>query len=111
MTTVSFGDTVQIRDIQLTRELGLAGLRGIIYGMTVPSSSGVTVIGSTEKDYALNVHFETRNEALWFAPDLIELIDHGAGTEIRLEGVDKKWVRRADGRWDEYSTKPPADRS
>jgi hypothetical protein len=50
-----------------------------------------------------NVHLEERNEAYWFAPHLIELIDHAPGTEIRLEAVDKRWTRTEDGAWHEES--------
>jgi hypothetical protein len=110
MTVPSFGDNVRIRDIQLTQDLGLAGLRGVVYGSTTPSVTGVTVIGGPDKDYAVNVHFAERNEDLWFAPDLVEVLDHGAGTEITIDGVDKKWVRRADGEWDEHLTIAPAKR-
>src|SRR5580704_7656899 len=44
-------------------------------------------VGGPEKenDFAVNVHFPDRDESLWFAPDLVEVIDHGAGTEITLD--------------------------
>jgi hypothetical protein len=106
MSAVTFGDNVYIIDTSLTRELGLAGEHGVVYGVTVPLVCGVAVIGTSSKDAALNVHFESRNEAFWFVPELVEFVDHGAGTEITLKGVDKKWVRRDDGGWDELSTAP-----
>jgi hypothetical protein len=106
MSAATFGDNVHIIDTPLTRELGFAGEHGVVYGVTVPSVSGVAVIGTSSQDAALNVHFESRNEAFWFVPELVELVDHGAGTEITLKGVDKKWVRREDGGWDELSTAP-----
>ena len=65
---------------------------------------GIECIGTSTQDVALNVHFASRNKAFWFAPELVKFVDHGAGTEITLDGVDKKWVRRKNGSWDEHST-------
>lgn len=99
----SFGDNVRIRVTKETQDAGVAGLDGQVYGETIPSVTGVQVIGSASDDYALNVHFEGRSEALWFARELVELLDHAPGTEIRLDGVDKKWTRTVDGGWHEES--------
>jgi hypothetical protein len=85
----------------VTEPAGLADLEGVIYGESVPSTSGVKVIGPAPDDFALNIHVETRSESYWLAPEHIELIDHNAGLEMRLDGVPKRWVRRADGGWDE----------
>jgi hypothetical protein len=100
MKKISFGDNVRVRSTPLTEKLGLASLIGPVFGLTVPSSSGVGgIIGGTEKDFAINVMFDERNEAFWFAEDLLELIDHGAGTQIKLKGVSKKWTRSESGEW------------
>jgi len=104
VTKASFGDNVEIRDVELTRQLGLAGVRGVVHGETRPSYSGVEVIGASDEDYAINVFFETRKESFWFSPELVGLVDRGAGLELTLDGVDKKWVRRSDGGWDEQDT-------
>ncbi|HZO47975.1 MAG TPA: hypothetical protein VFB68_18910 [Xanthobacteraceae bacterium] len=106
MTRPEFGDTVCIVDTPLTRARGFAGLHGVVYGFTTPSATGVAVIGNATEDAALNVHFESRNEAFWFAPELVQFVDHGAGSTVTVDGVDKKLVRRADGGWDEISTTP-----
>jgi hypothetical protein len=103
MTTPTFGDNVCVDDTPLTRDKGFAGERGIVYGVTTPSTSGISFIGTSTQDVALNVHFEHRNEAFWFAPELVRFVDHNEGIEITLDGVDKKWVRRDDGGWDERS--------
>ncbi len=94
---VSFGDTVRIRPTELTRELGLADLTGTVYGHTTPSVSGVEVIGASGEDFAVNVNLPDRGEALWFAESLLELLDHGAGAELRIGGVTL--VRAPDGSW------------
>lgn len=99
----SFGDHVRIRSTKETQDAGVAGLDGHVFGETTPSVTGVRVIGPASDDHALNVHFEGREEALWFAPDLVELVDHAPGAEIRLEGVAKKWTRTEDGGWQEES--------
>ena len=66
----------------------------------------VAVVGGPTEDTAVNVHFESRNEAFWFAPELIRFVDHGAGQTVSVDGVDKISVRRADGGWDEIATAP-----
>jgi hypothetical protein len=99
----SFGDNVRIRSSVETESSGVAGLLGQVYGQTTPSVSGVGVIGELESDYAINVFFEDRQESFWFAPALVEFIDHAPGTEITLDGVAKKWVRTETGEWEEES--------
>jgi hypothetical protein len=69
---VGFWNTVCIRESPETVALGLAGCRGSVYGMTAPSSSGVSVIGACEEDFALSVYFGDEGRQLWFSPDLIE---------------------------------------
>jgi hypothetical protein len=96
-----FGDRVRIRHTSVTEAAGLAGLEGHVYGESMPSSSGVEVIGPAPDDFVINVFVEERNEGYWLAPEHVELLDHGPGQEIRLDGVPKRWVRRADGGWDE----------
>lgn len=98
---ISFGDNVRVRATPLTRELGFAGLAGQVYGEATPSVTGADVIGEVRDDYAINVFFEEREESFWFAPELLELIDHAPGTEVRLKGVPKRWVRTASGEWAE----------
>ena len=96
---ISFGDTVRVRSVPLTEELGLAHLVGKVFGFTTPSVTGVEVIGSIEGDSAVNVFFDARKVGFWFAPNLLEFVDHGQGAEIRLRGVPKKWVRASTGEW------------
>ncbi|MFM8593732.1 MAG: hypothetical protein ACKOCK_05000, partial [Chloroflexota bacterium] len=96
---VTFADNVRIRATEETEAVGVAGLKGQVFGETTPSVTGVEVIGTLAADFAVNVHIEERGEAFWFAPELVELIDHAPGTEIRLEGVDKRWIRTEDGAW------------
>jgi hypothetical protein len=104
---ITFGDNVRVRRSPETEARGVAGLRGQVYGETTPSVTGVEVLGEVTQDRALNVHLEGRAEPLWFAPELLEFIDHGPGTEIRLNGIPKKWVRTAAGEWSESQEKRP----
>jgi hypothetical protein len=104
---ITFGDRVRVLCTSETEAAGVAGLQGQVHGVTTPSVTGVEIIGTPDEDAALNVHFESLNQAHWFAPHLLELVDHGPGTELRLEGVDVKWVRSADGAWIEESTAQP----
>lgn len=48
-----------------------------------------------------------RMDTLWFAPELLEFVDHAAGTKMRLDGAPKKWTRSANGEWGESSDKKP----
>ena len=101
MTSISFADNVRIRDTALTRKLGLAGRQGPVHGETTPSSSGADVIGDCPDDYASAVFLEDRSEALWFAPELLEFIDHGAVTTMSIDGSGIELVRDEDGSWHE----------
>jgi hypothetical protein len=101
--SIAFGDNVRVRETAETKGAGVAGLTGQVYGLTTPSVMRVEVIGKPESDCAINVHFAASNRAHWFAPHLLEFVDHAAGTEIRIDGVDKKWTRSAAGAWVEES--------
>ena len=74
--SATFGDKVRIRSSVETESRGVAGLSGQVYGQTTPSVTGVDVIGELASDYAINVYFEDRQESFWFAPSLVEFIDH-----------------------------------
>ena len=97
----SFGDKVRIRSSPETQARGLAGLIGQVFGITTPSVTNVAVVGGAPNDTALNVSIEGQSEELWFNPDLVEFVDHAAGTEMALDGVSKKWIRTEDGGWRE----------
>ncbi|MBD8737776.1 hypothetical protein [Sphingomonas sp. CFBP 13706] len=98
---IDFADRVRIRSSADTERLGLAGREGEVYGLTTPSQIGVSVIGSTVNDYAINVHFEEVDEAFWFSEELVELIDKGAGTVISLDEHNAEWGRLPNGHWEE----------
>jgi len=102
--SISFGDNIRVKTTPETASVALAGLTGEVYRHTTPSVTDVDVIGPVTEDFAINVHFDERGEAFWFAPELLEFVDHDAGTEITLDGVDKKWTRNTDGGWDQSST-------
>jgi hypothetical protein len=97
--TISFGDNVTILESDETNELGIAGEVGQVYGETTPSVTGVSVIGKTDEDYAINVSIEGRDEEFWLSPEILKLIDHGEGTELIIG--NHRAVRNADGSWTE----------
>jgi len=101
---ISFGDNVKILSSTETKELGLSGKVGQVYGETTPSSTSVEVIGVILNDYAINVFVDELKESYWLAPELLELIDHGEGTEITVG--NHRAVRRADGSWEELEEMP-----
>jgi hypothetical protein len=100
---VAFGDNVRIVDDDATRRSGHANLAGVCHGMTTPSATGVEVIGDATDDIALNVHFEGADvEDSWFAPDLVVLVDHAAGSTATVG--DHSFVKTSDGEWLEVGT-------
>jgi len=96
-----FADRVRIKATEDTERLGLAGREGQVFGWTVPSSTGVTVIGEMLSDSAINVHFDDLNSSFWFSEELVETLDHGPGTVVSLDEQDLEWVRKADGTWEQ----------
>ena len=99
---ISFGDTVRVIATRVTTDAGYADLVGTVYGETTPSVTGVEVIGDVKGDYAINVYFKEKDTSVWFDPGLLQFVDHGAGQEITLDGVEKKLVRNEDGEWVEH---------
>jgi len=63
--SVAFGDTVRIRDLPATRDLGFAGLLGQVYGITTPSSTGIEAIGPATEDCAIKCALRCRDESDW----------------------------------------------
>jgi hypothetical protein len=101
MSEISLGDHVRIHQTPETEALGVARRVGKVHGYTTPSVTGVVVIGDDDGDYAIAVFLEGSAEARWFAPRLLEFVDHAAGTEIRVG--DRVAVRDSNGNWVERS--------
>ena len=100
-TTPSFGDHVRIASSDETERSGFAGRSGHIFGESMPSSSCVgPVIGDRGEDVALSVFFEDTEEQEWFAPHLVEFLDHGGGQTMTLEG-GPSFKRDSAGTWQE----------
>jgi hypothetical protein len=87
------GDAVRILSTPETERAGLAGLVGSVRGETKPSESGVSVIGGSADDFALEVQFEGRNESSWLPLDLVQFV----GGEAEARGS----ARRGTGKWEE----------
>ena len=94
-----FGDKVRIAVAVETEALGLAGKSGVVFGFTTPSVTGVNVVGPSTDDCAINVFFDELDDSYWFAPHLVELIDHNPGLVASLDGSDIEHVRMPDGSW------------
>jgi hypothetical protein len=93
-------DNVRIVRTPETESLGFAGETGSCHGFTTPSITGVEVVGGDESDLAFNVHFG-ENDA-WFAPELVEFVDHAPGSTISIG--DRTFVRTKDGAWIDQDT-------
>lgn len=101
MVEIAFGDTVRVLASSATEAAGIAGRVGQVYGVTTPSHTDVSVLGSLSRDHAINVYFEDSGADYWLPEESVELLDHAPGTTITLDGIDKAWVRQADGSWAE----------
>jgi hypothetical protein len=95
---IAFGDRVRIRSTEATEGLRIAGLTGIVQGRTTPSVTGVEVVGKSSKDLAISVRLEGQPQ-LWFAEELLEFVDHAAGTTVEIAG--RKVIRDERGEWRE----------
>lgn len=96
-----FGDNVRIKESSETVALGISGRYGEIYGFTTPSKTDIESVGPKEEDLAYSVNIKELDKQFWIAPSLIEFVDHGAGTEMRLDGLPMTWRKEADGSWTE----------
>ena len=96
---ISFGDNVRILRTPETERLRIAEKIGNVYGETTPSETKVTVIGELTSDYALNVYFDFIDAGYWFAPHMLEFVNHAPGTEIHIHGSPFKSVHQRDGSW------------
>ena len=96
---ITFGDKVRIRSTDETESLSIAGLIGIVQGCTTPSVTGVSAIGRSSKDHAIRVLLEGQATQLWFAEELLEFVDHAAGTTAVIAG--RKLIRDEHGEWRE----------
>lgn len=96
------GDNVRIVTTSETERLNFAGRIGMVYGVTQPSSSGVTdVVGNLHSDLAVNVHFTDLDKQYWFSEELIQFEGR---TEIAItldSAPGKKFVRDTNGAWRE----------
>jgi hypothetical protein len=99
MTVISFGDNVRVKRSELTDKIGVSGKVGCVYGITTPSVTGIEFIGETTDNRAFNVHFEDTNKQIWFAPNLLDFVDHAPGTKITMGRLTS--TRNADGSWHE----------
>ena len=100
-----FADNVQIRSSPATEEAGVAGLAGEVYGWTTPSVTGVDVIGGAPDDTAMNVFVSEREENYWLNPELVELVDVGAGATMTIGS--KSFIKTEKGDWKEVSEEQP----
>lgn len=96
--TITLGDNVRIVRSPETSQLGLADRVGVCHGFTTPSVTGVEVVGDLTVDLAYAVHFQDDgHDETWFSPDLVELVDHAAGTKATVG--DRQFVKADDGTW------------
>ncbi len=99
ISQIRFGDRVRIRSTEATENLGIAGQMGIINGRTTPSVTNVDVVGKATKDLAIAVTLVAQTKQLWFAEEVLEFVDHGAGTIVEAQG--RKLIRDEHGSWRE----------
>ena len=62
----------------------------------------INALGTKLGDKGINIaalNFRRHAAQGEFAEELVEVIDHGAGTVISFDGQRTEWVRREDGEW------------
>jgi len=96
---IAFCDRVRVRRTDETESRRVVGLTGIVHGRTTPSVTGVSVIGKSSEDIAIGVLLDGQATALWFAEDLLEIVDHAPGTTAEIAG--RKFIRDERGEWRE----------
>ena len=94
---ISFGDTVKVVSNEITKRLAIDNKIGEVFGETNPSLTNVDITGANENDFAFNVHFENDEKEYWLSPELVELVNHTPGLEIRVGNV--KATRTENGEW------------
>ena len=72
----------------------IAGQTGIVHGETTPSVTKVEGIGDASEDYAIAVMVEGQREALWFAENVLEFVDHQPGTVTLIIRDKVEWRRK-----------------
>jgi hypothetical protein len=99
-------DRVRILNTTETESLGFAGKLGLVYGITTPSDTRISVVaGSTAEDRAFCISFEDPKKELWLGPDVVEFVDHGSGTMAQIR--KRRMIRGATGEWLELKPDPP----
>ena len=93
----SFGDTVRILSTPETKAKGVDGKVGEVSGVTVPSLTGIEIIGDTEKDCGISVLVHETRELVWLNPDLVVQLEHGEA--IHIEAGNFQGTRDSNGSW------------
>jgi hypothetical protein len=57
------------------------------------------VIGKSSEDLAISVALDGQTTQLWFAEELLEFVDHAAGTTVEI--AERKLIRDERGEWRE----------
>jgi len=83
-------------------------MSGHLGEVTTPSVTGVQVLGESAEDCAFNVYIESVDRDAWFSRELLEFVDHAAGTTMTLTGIPKIWTRTNTGEWSESARRLPA---
>lgn len=93
----SFGDTVRIISTPETKAKGVDGKVGEVSGMTVPSLTGIEIIGDSTDDCGISVLVDEPRELIWIHPDLVEQL--GNGEAMHMEAENFQATRDTRGNW------------
>ena len=92
--SIAIFDRVRVRVAPETEAAGIAASVGQVYKVVRLSATGAKVIGQCNDDVAVSVHFDTRKETLWLAPELLEIVRSDRKAEAPIQ-----WVRSENGKW------------
>jgi len=92
--SIAIFDRVRVRVAPETEAAGIAASVGQVYKVVRLSATGAKVIGQCNDDVAVSVHFDTRKETLWLAPELLEIVRSDRKAEAPIQ-----WGRSENGKW------------
>jgi len=81
--------------ITTRKRKALLATQGLLQGFTLPSQTGVEVVGDSTEDYAIAFMIKGRNSTMWFAANLLEFLNHQPGTTVEIGS--KRLIRDETG--------------
>ena len=76
---IATGDRVRVHPTAEAITAGVAGMVGDVIEVSIPSDPGIAVIGAKGEDQAVQVSFQEKEGAFWFAKPQLEFLSRAPG--------------------------------